>query len=216
MQANFGRRAWLALIVWLLVGLAILVPVVLIGQASGRSFRFLFSDMAEQARVNSLTGIMSSLTGLAWVVAATVFGFTAALAGPKDERGPGRGFFIGFALLSIWLALDDVFLIHDYLAFRYFGYGEALALLPLLVFALVLAGLFWRDLFGAGLPVVAGAVGLLGASLMFDALPMLHDAQNNDVQNLYEDGLKWLGAVVWAGYAVTVSARKLRQRLAAN
>lgn len=81
-------------------------------------------DAAAIAKIHPLYGLLSTLGILMWWSSATVWFFAAWLR--RAQQGvESIGFFVSSGILSAYLALDDLFQIHEYLATTYLKLPEA-------------------------------------------------------------------------------------------
>jgi hypothetical protein len=144
------------------------------------------------------SGSLSTLGGLLWAISATALALVALRPGSHRRTAAVA------AGLSIAFALDDVFLIHDYLAPQV-GISDKLvfAAYGLVGLWLLLRGRPFFVLHGWIGPLVAG--GLLATSVGADYL--LQELTGGGERPLLEDGSKLLGATVWATWSVATAAR---------
>lgn len=201
---------------WRMTGLS-LVPVLVVAIPAGSlliavaTVGFLFDfdvgkllhDPAAVAGMNPLTGLVSNLGVLLWAAAAFVCLFSAAL---MRRRGAHEAFAFALCagLLSTYLMLDDLFMFHENLVERYIGMGEdglyACLGLATLAFLVRFRAFILRSDFG----YLLLALGFLATSVIVDtvvdyALPVFAD-QFPILEDLAEDGSKWIGIAFWACY----------------
>ena len=200
-----ARRALKPLLVRIypaLLGLMILL--LLAGAASDIDRWQLFVDPAEEQEA-VLVGVFSNLGVLLWWSTVTITGltwFVARRAGSSSEFSKMCG---AAALLSAYLALDDFFLLHDYVFPESLHIPEGLALAVTLGAAAFFLVRFRRVLLVSRTRLVLGvALLFLGASVVVDALPGLHG------KGTIEDSLKLVGIATWLYYFVTLCAARLR------
>lgn len=190
-----------------------LLPVLLVGLASGwfaLEVRIFTQDATALAKVHPLAGVLSSLGILLWWTSASVWFFCATLPHP-DITPRQRRFSLHSALLSGYLALDDLFQIHESLAPVYLGIPEG-AVYALLGLAVASYLLIYRDqwLNRRGL-LLLGALGLLAASVVSDGVERWLWRMGH-WSYLLEDGLKWMGIVAWVLFCLTWCRHTLGHR----
>lgn len=180
-----------------------ILPVLLVALASSWlaiEVRILTQDATALAKVHPLAGVLSSLGILVWWTSASLWLFCAAVHRREGEQRLAR-FCLSSALLSGYLALDDLFQIHESLAPVYLGIPEG-AVYGLLGLAVAAYLLSFRDqlLNRRGL-LLLGALGLLAASVGVDGLERWLWRLGHWTY-LLEDGLKWMGIVSWCAFCV--------------
>lgn len=180
-----------------------ILPVMLVGLASSWlaiEVRVLTQDATALAKVHPLAGVLSSLGILVWWTSASLWLFCAGVHRREGEERLWR-FCLSSALLSGYLALDDLFQIHESLAPVYLGIPEG-AVYGLLGMAVVAYLLSFRDLLLnlRGL-LLLGALGLLAVSVGVDGLEHWLWRLGHWTY-LLEDGLKWMGIVSWCAFCV--------------
>jgi hypothetical protein len=192
----------------LLVGLA---PVLLVALASSwlaLEVRIFTQDATALAKVHPLAGILSSLGVLVWWTSASVWLFCATLPDvpPRQAR-----FCLSSALLSAYLALDDLFQIHESLAPVYLGIPE-MAVYALLGVAVAAYLVRFHDqwLNRRGLFLLLSLC-LLAASVVVDGLERWLWRLGHWTY-LLEDGLKWMGIVAWGAFCVAWCRQVLTRR----
>lgn len=165
-------------------------------------------DIAAVANVHPLTGFLSSLGILLWAASATVWLFAAYV---QRARQPNRspGFLVFPGLLSAYLALDDLFELHELVAPRYLGVPEEA------IYALLGAALgvyLWRyreRLRERHGELLLLALAALAASVAVDAGLDAWLWRLGEWVLLVEDGFKWLGICFWTEFAVFSAAAEL-------
>lgn len=200
---------------YLVIGVAAVLPLlamVLARLSSGVPIDRMTRDVAALAGVHPLTGFLSSLGILLWWASAAVYLHTAAVVRRVGTvaADPGAGFLTWSGLLSAYLALDDLFQIHEHLAPEYLGVPERGVYA---VLGLATAAYLWR--YRRLLRVGEGrllwlALAGLAASVAVDALLERWLWRLGDWLYLLEDGTKWLGICCWAAFCAATCAGRLR------
>jgi hypothetical protein len=187
---------------WLPLGLAVatLALVVLVVDRLDIDPGLAMRDMAATADVHPLTGVISNLGVLLWWAAAAICGFSAFLCNRMGDV-EGRRFFAGACALTAFLAIDDFFMLHDYLVPTYLHIGNKVVTLGIAIAALVFIALSVRPLLRSryGMFLLAGA--LLATSLLIDdVFERLVTSYLGTWRIALEDGFKFAGAACWLAY----------------
>ncbi|MFN0161165.1 MAG: hypothetical protein ACKVQQ_08045 [Burkholderiales bacterium] len=166
-------------------------------------------DVAAIANIHPLAGMLSSIGILAWWTSASIW-FFAALIRSKQVDKAGCGFFAYSGALSVYLALDDLFQIHESLAPAYLHISER-AVYGLL--GLATAVYIWRFRHSLMRPdgvLFVLALVFLGSSVLVDAILEPWMWRLADWQYFLEDGMKWLGICFWTTFCVIRCSAELR------
>jgi hypothetical protein len=172
-------------------------------------------DVAAVADVHPLTGMLSNLGILVWWTSASVWLLAAAL---QWRRKNGAFWFAVYSgLLSAYLALDDLFLLHEQLLPRYLGVAEVLVY-SVIALAVLLYLMTFRSLLRPRRDtwLLLASLGFLAASLAVDLAPKEWLASSAGVAYLLEDGLKWFGACFWTGFCLARCSADLAPSLSAS
>ena len=182
---------------------AVLYSVALLWSGvEGISAELVLRDLAQSCDAPLGQGFLSSVGYLLWMAAAAIALFAAStrqIQGPVAYRQfayCGGGF-------SLWLCLDDMFLVHD----RYLG--EAFLYVTYAFFTGLLLFKFRGPLQRFAGDTFLLAVVLLGASVLTDALQGVLPFSYSTVQ-IVEEGAKFLGIAAWLafwGYYVNATSR---------
>jgi hypothetical protein len=163
------------------------------------------------ADVHAYTGLVSSLGVLLWCTGAAITVFTALKLRSWNRDRERAGFLLAAGVFTAVLALDDLFQIHEGLAF--------LLDLPDVVVLAVYVGLCGALLFRWRREVRHTEYGLLGIALTCFAASLVVDALDpKELVNrwigpryhLIEDGFKLLGIAMWTTYFTRVGWRGLK------
>jgi hypothetical protein len=180
-------------VLWWLIPAAVLYAVALIWSgAEGISAKFVLRDLAQSCDAPLGQGFLSSVGYLLWMAAAAIALFGAATRQIQGSIVNRQFAFCGGGF-SLWLCLDDMFLVHD----RYLG--EAFLYVTYAVFTGLLLFRFRAPLQRFGGEIFLLAVVLLGASVLTDALQGLWPDSYQTVQ-IVEEGAKFLGIAAWLSF----------------
>jgi hypothetical protein len=173
----------------------------------------MLGDTTAILEVNPLYGFLSNLGILGWIISAAVCLFSATII-YRFKSKKIFDFLLYSGLLSAYLGLDDLFLIHEYIVTKYFHIQENyfLALIGLLVIIYLLK--FAGFILTTDYNFLVIAIFFLTTSVFIDVL----SAQYNQdiVWAFHEDGFKWLGIVSWASYFVCTSYSFVRSSFKEN
>ncbi len=153
-------------------------------------------------------GLVSTAGLLVWAAAAGVCFLAAALLAGSDNRA--RRFLLASGGVTLFLALDDAFLIHEEILCVHLGLSQSLIygiyILVIAVYLLSFAGFILRTDF----LVLLLAVFFLGLSLGLDVLSD-HFDHTSDLETFVEDMLKLTGILFWLSYLARVSYSKCQK-----
>ena len=171
----------------------VLYAVALIwSDAEGISAKFVLRDLAQSCDAPLGKGFLSSVGYLLWMAAAAIALFAASTRQIQGSVVNRQFAFCGGGF-SLWLCLDDMFLVHD----RYLG--EAFLYVTYAVFTGLLLFRFRGPLRRFGGDSFLLAVVLLGASVLTDALQGLWPDSYETVQ-IVEEGFKFRGIAAWLSF----------------
>ena len=187
------RSTLRATILRTLLPAVVLYAVALIwSDAEGISAKFVLRDLAQSCDAPLGKGFLSSVGYLLWMAAAAIALFAASTRQIQGSVVNRQFAFCGGGF-SLWLCLDDMFLVHD----RYLG--EAFLYVTYAVFTGLLLFRFRGSLRRFGGDSFLLAVVLLGASVLTDALQGLWPDSYETVQ-IVEEGFKFLGIAAWLSF----------------
>lgn len=155
------------------------------------------------------TGLVSQLGIVAWTLGAAFAVAGAWIASVGGRRGAARFLGLG-ALLTAWLMLDDLFLLHADLLPRLGAPKRTVELAYVGAIALWLL-VSWHEVRRTRLVVLGAAVVAFAASLTVDLYVPGSDAGR---RVLFEDGAKFLGVWAWMLWLALTSADIARSVLA--
>jgi len=172
---------------------AVLYAVALLWSgAEGISAKLVLRDLAQSCDAPLGQGFLSSVGYLLWMAAAAIALFAAST---RQIQGPAayRQFAYCGGGFSLWLCLDDMFLVHD----RYLG--EAFLYVTYAFFTGLLLFKFRGPLQRFAGDTFLLAVILLGTSVLTDALQGVFPFSYETVQ-VVEEGAKFLGIAAWLAF----------------
>ena len=164
--------------------------------------RSMTQDVTSLGRIHPLSGLLSNLGILLWWSTASICLLSAAAVRGRDVPDL-QSFLLWSGALSAYLALDDLFRIHETLAPRYAGIAERHVYAVLVVAVAAHLLVFWRVILGTEYRLLLLALLLLSSSVAMDTVIERWMRQLGQWEFFLEDGAKWLGIVSWCAYYST-------------
>ena len=177
----------------LLPAVVVYAVALLWSNAEGISAKLVLRDLAQSCDAPLGQGFLSSVGYLLWMAAAAIALFAAAT---RQIQGPAayRQFAYCGGGFSLWLCLDDMFLVHD----RYLG--EAFLYITYAFFTGLLLFKFRAPLKRFAGDSFLLSVLLLGASVLTDALQEGVFPFSYETVQVVEEGFKFLGIAAWLAF----------------
>lgn len=166
-------------------------------------------DPAHVAHVAFYTGIISNLGIAVWCAGAVMALFAAAVLPKTQNRREERRFLLWSGVLTLYLMMDDLAMLHDDVFRVLFHVYEQLVFLAYLPIAVIYVVRFRRQLLGphAALVVLAGAFMIF--SLTMDQWHMLLTVFGRPIMphnELVEKAAKLLSMVSWMAFLARTAA----------
>lgn len=171
-------------------------------------------DPAATAKIHPLSGVASHLGVLLLIASGSICLFSRAILHSSGGRGLNKFslLLLCAGLMSIVLALDDLFMLHEAIFPDYFGISERLILL---IYGLLLISgivIFRKIILQTEYPTLLVAFGCFGLSFIVDGFQESIEVVLGQWRILWEDGFKLLGFVGWFGYLLKASFRAVTQK----
>lgn len=203
--ADLRRALSAALVRALLPALVLLAAAAVAARAVSTPLGTLVREATSTSGQAFYAGGLAAITVCLWTAAAAV-ALAATLGRPWRDRAVG-GLLVVMGLLSLALALDDQFRLHEDVLPRV-GVTEEMTYAGYAVLGLV--GLIRARAAVRARPdtvVLVASVGLLGLSVGVDLVQGLLEevGLSEDARVYVEDGLKLCGAAVWLRWVVLLS-----------
>lgn len=168
-------------------------------------------DPAAIHLAHPLFGALSNLGAVLWAAAASIALFTAMLL-PRTSGGAVRSYLLNAGVLTAWLMLDDLYMLHERVLPDFLGIPQPLVFGAYVLLVALLIVRFRRVIIGAT------DYRLLALALAFFALSIASDQGPGEWHQLrwlilVEDGAKLLGIVSWLAYFASIASRALASRL---
>lgn len=187
------------------VSAALMGIVLLLRFWKGVPIHHLTPDVTSIVGAPAYTGFISQVGMLFWAGAAAVCLFSAAAVSRHAGGLPLRRFYRVSGALTLVLALDDLFMLHEGF-FPGVGVPEKAVLASYAAFVLFYLVRFGRVILGTEYLLLGTAFAFFGASVVLD---LLNPAGINPY--LLEDGTKLVGIVAWLAYFFRAGIATLAQ-----
>lgn len=213
MNSEYKRRIsyrYLFLTIIYLLAFGILALVFLVSRLHQTPFYIYTTDVQIVAGVSRLSGIISNLGIMIWSATAAIC-FFCALTFRRETRRE-RLFFLAAGLLSALLMLDDMLLLHEYIA-KYFGFPEMFSFIGYAVLLAAFIVYFRNTIVRTDFRILVLFVFFSGLSIVFDLIPDYFPVViPNDIFD-FEEAFKFLGIVSWFAYFSSAGIMMIRSRL---
>jgi hypothetical protein len=157
------------------------------------------------------TGLVSMLGLFGWAAAAGIALFTFAVVRSRETALMGW-FFLAAGLLTLFLLVDDAFLLHEEILPYGFGIRERYVKLGYIAIAAAFGLGFFRILIRNNVGLLAAAITFFAASVLCDT-PMLMQSiglwESATAIYLVEDGSKFIGIILWLAYLAKTALQSL-------
>jgi len=169
--------------------------------SAGFSFVDIVRDPAQQTGQSSFLGFVSNIGVWLWICSATICLFSAGVGGFTTEKRQ-RELLILIGMLSLVLAVDDFFLLHD----RYLP--QRLVFIFYAIFAITLLVRYFKKIMEIDGFAFLLAGGLLALSIFTDLNQRKLPFDYGQVQ-IIEDGFKFVGAASWLYFSYRLASFRL-------
>lgn len=200
------RKIGSILLICNIIPLLIFIAIWIVGSHYNLDFGLLTRDPAQLFNFNPLIGIISDLGILLWCSTASICFFVFAHLKSRQDR-IFSGLFIASAILTFYLLLDDLFLIHEILGPQYlhikqnYFYG---------IYFFIFLGylvIFFRLILKTEFIMMAMAYLYFGISIVLDYIASKFGIEIN---TLIEDAFKFFGILLWFLYFSRLGLKVLR------
>lgn len=204
-RRRFGG-SWPTLVVVVAITAVLLGGILVLHFWKGIPIANLTRDPNAISGYPAYTGLLSQFGIFFWAACPALCLFSATVLARRGKQPRLRRFLLISALLTLLLALDELFMLHE-TVLPHLGIPERVVLGSyLLFFGLYFARYFrliWRTEF---LPLLM-ALFFFGVSLLIDQRPLT----NPNLHYLVEDGTKLVGIISWMAYFFQVSLQALQR-----
>jgi len=197
------------------------LPIVLLFLAVGLLSRLLddltlsllMRDIVTTGRLPFFTGLVPQLEGVLWSASLTVcvIGWVVLKRRGGDVARSKR-FLLQLSVVTAILLLDDIFLFHGEIAPKHLHIGKNIVLS---IYLLTIGVFVYSNrlvIFSSEYLILMLALGLFGASVLLDLLPLQMFSFHRFVLQLrvfLEDGLKFAGIATWLTYFARYTVQQI-------
>lgn len=178
----------------LVVSAFLISPVIILRIWKEVPIANLTRDIAAIAEVPFYTGFFSQIGIFFWVATSTLCIFSASLCLDSQEILGFRKYLYLSGLLTLFLCLDDIFLLHEEV-FPLIGIPEKIVFVTYFFIVIYWIVKFYSVILKTDYILLAMALFFFGLSVILDRFP-IPDCN----QYLFEDGFKMVGIVSWFFY----------------
>jgi hypothetical protein len=146
-----------------------------------------------------LTGMQSNLGVLVWAAAAICVFSSVILWQHQPFDKTLSAFFLWSGVITAVLLLDDLFLFHDDLAYRYLGLDEKVILVGYGLAIMLYGAIFRQTILSSKYSLLLIAGVFFSLSIVID---FFLDKWESPWRIFLEDGFKLLGIASWSGYFI--------------
>lgn len=171
--------------------------------SAGFSLKDILRDPAQQTGQSSFLGFLSNVGVWLWVCSASICLFSAGAGGFVAEQQQ-KQLLILIGALSLLLAVDDFFLLHD----RYLP--QKAVFLFYIVFSIVLLVRYFKKIMEIEGFAFLAAGGLLALSIYVDLNQRRIPFDYASVQTI-EEGFKFVGAASWLYFCYRLASFRFRR-----
>lgn len=176
----------------------------LVLRAQGYDTGEILRDPAQQTGASTLLGFISNVGIWLWIASASIHFFTYVLA-TREASAEKRTLALLFGLLSLTLAADDFFMIHERYVAEHICYAIYAAISMLILVR------FFFTIFRASNISFFVATGLMATSIFVDLnQERLGLASADGLRILIEDGCKFVGAALWLYFAMKMGGEVIK------
>lgn len=184
---------------------ALFIAALFVVRYNGKPAAKLLADPTAELHASPLLGFFSNVGVIAWCAGASVAGFTAwSLWSTNARREVVRFHALAGAFTTV-LLLDDFFMIHDDLAWRYLHLGQSHVYAVYIALFMGFLGICRREIMERNPALLVLSVGLLGFMAGADAVHLSGIPR----LGLAMSGSKLLGIFAWASWLILAARRDI-------
>lgn len=192
------------------IGVILLISAVLLGSTvflhlwMGIPVAKLTRDPLAVGQLPVYIGYLSQIGIFFWAAAVAICLFCSAVLARLVIRHRLKRFLLISALLTLLLALDELFMLHE-TVLPHLGIPERVVMGSYLLFFLLYFARYYRLIWRTDFLPLLTALFFFGVSLLVDQRPFT----NPNLHYLIEDGTKLVGIISWLGYFFQVGVQAL-------
>lgn len=196
--SQFRKVTPVLLITWLLTTLALLLAI-FASTMKDIPLDTFTQDPNAQLNAPFYLGFFSNVGIIIWSAAMTIC-FYCAFSMPSVADNHNREFLLASGVITLLMALDDLFQLHEDVFPKYFSISENMVYITYLNLYLIYFIRYRRQLLNSDFIALGVSFFLLGLSTIIDLLPLPLPKDT-----FLEDAIKLLGAVTWMVYYTRTS-----------
>ena len=173
---------------------------IITGYIFGIKPTFLLRDLADIAKINPLYGFFSTIGSFFWFAAAAVCLFSAITLRQLKSKVT-FDFLMYSGVLSVYMALDDMFMFHDYIAPIYLNIPEKFIMAFILIAFIVYLLKFYKSILATNYQFFVLSIFFFSISQFVDIIPREWlGGLPGSSHTLSEEVPKLLGITSWLSY----------------
>ncbi|MCF8273376.1 MAG: hypothetical protein K9I95_06055 [Flavobacteriaceae bacterium] len=187
-----------------ILGILLLFSIFYLNKKFNIPFEKLTGDPALIFNSHPFIGFLSNIGVLIWCFTASVCYFTSLILLKKNDKINGM-FFLGSAIFTSLLLIDDFFMFHDYIfySFKNFQIAQPITFTMYAVFLFWYIIKFYKVILNSIYIFLVLGVGFLGLSAFTDII-----FESLGFEYFIEDSFKFIGIINWMLF-FTISSYKL-------
>ncbi len=196
--SQFRKVTPVLLITWLMTTLALLLAI-FTSTVKDIPLDTFTQDPNAQLNAPFYLGFFSNLGIIIWSAAMTIC-FYCAFRLPSVSDNRNREFLMASGVITLLMALDDLFQLHELVFPKYFMISDNMVYITYLNIYLIYFIRYRKQLLHSDFIALGVAFFLLGLSTIIDLLPLPMPKDT-----FLEDAIKLMGAVTWMVYYIRTS-----------
>lgn len=208
--------------IWIYIPIiVVLVVLAILAVIRENDYSFYWRDPAAIMGTGPWIGLFSNIGIFIWWIAGVVTVFSGLLLWGVTGRRTTSAFLLSWGILTGVLALDDFFMIHEWVVPTYLPLSPDVLFGVYFFVAFFLLFIFRNEILASPYPIFVFAGGCFALSIMIDLIGPFRSVEWGmparlvwTLEYIVEDGLKMIGIIAWAHYFILVSFGVVRPYLA--
>lgn len=176
----------------------LLLAVLLASWRTGIPLAMFTRDPADITGTSPFLGVLSHIDILLWCATTSICCFSFFIFRKKGSKWTAA-FFLVSAIITGWLMLDDLFLLHERIFPRHLHWRQRYIYLSYMVLILGYLAIFRELIFNNNFLLLALSLGFFFLSVSVDCISAKCEGLI-PLYHLFEDGFKLFGLTGWLGY----------------
>ncbi|AFY56487.1 hypothetical protein Riv7116_4048 [Rivularia sp. PCC 7116] len=174
------------------------------------SFSILFRDVFVAASVKPYYGLFSNIGIFLWSATAAILLFCGTVLINVNKNHKYSKFLLSFGSLTLLLALDDFFMLHETVFPVLLKISEKVTFLAYAIITAYCLFKFRKIIFNSYFTIFIIAITFLLLSIIVDQLiPASSYLFKVDDGYFFEDSLKFIGIISWCFYFIKISGEQI-------